>query len=40
MTRNKIEQIIQQGEGYFIEFKRNFDNDLKKEIIDKVKIAP
>jgi predicted HTH transcriptional regulator len=28
-----LENIIAQGEGYFTEFKRNINSDLKKEMV-------
>jgi ATP-dependent DNA helicase RecG len=33
MTQKKIEEIIQSGEGYTIEWKRNVNSDLAKEMV-------
>ena len=33
MTEQELQQIIKQGEGYYTEFKRNVNTDLKKEMV-------
>ena len=33
MTEQELQSIIEQGEGYFTEFKRNFTSDIKKEMV-------
>jgi len=33
MTDETLNDIILQGEGYYTEFKRSFNSDLKKEIV-------
>ncbi|MCK4763310.1 MAG: putative DNA binding domain-containing protein, partial [Candidatus Aminicenantes bacterium] len=32
MKKEELEQVLQEGEGQFVEFKENFDNSLAKEI--------
>jgi ATP-dependent DNA helicase RecG len=33
MTKKELQQLIAQGEGYTIEFKRELNADLKKEMV-------
>ncbi len=33
MTKEELHKIIKQGEGYFTEFKRNVNSDLKREMV-------
>jgi predicted HTH transcriptional regulator len=33
MNKKELNQILQKGEGQFVEFKENFDKDLAKEIV-------
>ena len=33
MTQQDIEAVVQSGEGYKIEFKRNVNSDLPKELV-------
>ncbi len=33
MTKEEVQNIILQGEGYYTEFKRNLNSDLKKEMV-------
>ena len=33
MTQQELEQIIEQGEGYYTEFKKDLNSDFKKELV-------
>jgi len=33
MTKEELNSIIQQGEGYYTEFKQNYNSDIKKEMV-------
>jgi ATP-dependent DNA helicase RecG len=33
MTKKELQQLIEQGEGYTVEFKRSLNSDFKKELV-------